>query len=96
MLKFDEDNLLFDIIEEWVYWKFHDAEEICSSDISCCVRDILREYYENPEDATEQEFQLVRNYVHTCINELADHYDDIGNDYQPDEAQEWADFDPDC
>ena len=57
-------------IEEQTYWKFDDAEEIGSSDISCCVRDILRGYYKDPDEATEQEFALVRNYVRTCINEL--------------------------
>ena len=55
-------------IEERVHWMFDGAEEIGSSDISCCVRAVLSDYY--PGDlvqASVQETALVRNYVHNCI-----------------------------
>lgn len=37
--------------------------EIGSSDISCSVRAILRRYYDNPDSATDAEFQAVRNGI---------------------------------
>jgi hypothetical protein len=58
-------------IEEQTYWMFNDAEEIGSSDISACVRNVLDAYYPGElVQATAQEFELVRNYVRNCINEL--------------------------
>jgi hypothetical protein len=58
-------------IEEQTYWMFNDAEEIGSSDISACVRNVLNDYYPGElVQATAQEVALVRNYVHNCINKL--------------------------
>ena len=55
-------------IEEQTYWMFNDAEEIGSSDISACVRNVLSDYYPGElVQATDQEAALVRNYVHNCI-----------------------------
>ena len=55
-------------IEERVHWMFDDAEEIGSSDISCCVRAVLSDYYPGElVQASVQETALVRNYVHNCI-----------------------------
>jgi hypothetical protein len=58
-------------IEENTYWMFKDAEEIGSSDISACVRNVLNDYYPGElAQATAQEFALVSNYVHNCISAL--------------------------
>lgn len=58
-------------IEEQTYWMFNDAEEIGSSDISACVRNVLNDYYPGElVQATAQEVALVRNYVRNCINKL--------------------------
>jgi hypothetical protein len=55
-------------IEDHVESFFSDAEEIGSSDISCCVRAILRSYYPNPDDATNPEWVAVRNGVHNHLS----------------------------
>jgi hypothetical protein len=58
-------------IEEQVYWSFNNAEEIGSSDISCCVNSIMKDYYqEDINQASDTEYKLVRNYVMNCINNL--------------------------
>lgn len=52
--------------------------EIGSSDVSCSVRAILRRYYDNPDNATDSEFQTVRNGI---LNSLYHTGDDDGSDY---------------
>jgi hypothetical protein len=37
--------------------------EIGSSDVSCSVRAILRRYHDHPDNASESEFQAVRNGI---------------------------------
>ena len=56
------------VISETVSFMFDGAEEIGSSDISCCVLSVLRCYYENPKEATHLEFELIRNGVRNSIN----------------------------
>lgn len=58
------------IIEETVHWMFSDAEEIGTSDISCCVNSCLDNYYgKNAEVSSETRFK-VRSAVMTAIRTI--------------------------
>jgi hypothetical protein len=61
------DHLLA-VVEDEVSFMFSDAEEIGSSDISCCVRSILRNFYTNIEEATNPECVAIRNAVHNTLS----------------------------
>ena len=52
--------------------------------------------YANFEDAKRAKYTMIRDEYHIPENEVADKDLDDENDGQPDEAQEWHDFDPDC
>lgn len=54
-------------VENTTRFFFEGAEEIGSSDISCCVRAILREYYHDIEEATNPECVAVRNAVQNTL-----------------------------
>ena len=60
------DNLLA-TVENTTRFFFEGAEEIGSSDISCCVRAILREYYDDIGEASNPECVAVRNAVHNTL-----------------------------
>lgn len=45
--------------------------EIGSSDISCAVNNVLRNYYPNPSDASDSEFNTVRTGILNSIREDA-------------------------
>jgi len=60
------DHLLA-VIDDEVYSMFSDAEEIGSSDISCCVRNVLRNFYINIDEATNPECVAVRNAVQNSL-----------------------------
>ncbi len=57
-------------IDEQVEHMFDDAEEIGTSDISCCVTNVLRSYYDDPKEATDVEFNAIRGGVRWSIGEL--------------------------
>jgi hypothetical protein len=59
---------LLSTIENTTRFFFEGAEEIGSSDISCCVRAVLREFYNDIEDATNPEWVAVRNGVNNCLS----------------------------
>jgi hypothetical protein len=61
-------DYLTDTIKDNVHHQFDGAEEIGSSDISCCVRNVLKEFYENPDDAGHLEVNLVRNGVMNTLS----------------------------
>lgn len=44
-------------------------EEIGSSDISCSVNNVLRRWYDNPRDATDTEFRMVRTGILNSLRE---------------------------
>lgn len=44
-----------------------DFEEIGSSDMSCAVLNVLRRFYDNPRDATDTEFRMVRNGISNAL-----------------------------
>ena len=55
----------------------------------------LRELSRTERRAFQDLFNLCEDFL-TASEELQDEADREGYDGQPDEAQEWADFDPDC
>jgi hypothetical protein len=61
------DHLLAIVYEEATFM-FSDAEEIGSSDISCCVRNVLRNFYDNVDEATNPEWVGVRNAVNNTLS----------------------------
>jgi hypothetical protein len=60
------DHLLA-VIEDEVFFMFTDAEEIGSSDISCCVRNVLRSFYDNIDEATNPECVAIRNGINNAL-----------------------------
>ena len=60
--------------EENVDWFFADAEEIGSSDVSCCVAAIIRDLGEQPEAVDQVEYRMLRNLVQNCIADLEESY----------------------
>ena len=59
---------LVDLVKETTSFMFDDAEEIGSSDISCCVASVLGHFYEKPrEEASSMEWQMIRNAVYREI-----------------------------
>ena len=55
----------------------------------------LRELNRTERRAFEQLFSMCEDFM-TLSEELQEEYERGERDGQPDEAQEWADFDPDC
>lgn len=68
--------MLFEIIQANVDFYFTDAHEIGSSDISCCVNSIIKEYAPFTEDYySTPTRQVIRRCVQNCLNVLEDlHY----------------------
>jgi hypothetical protein len=63
-------DYVMSIAQEEVEWFFSEAEEIGTSDVSCCVRAIYDKLDVNPDRASEVEVGLIRNLVHNLISEL--------------------------
>jgi hypothetical protein len=63
-------DVIMSTAEENVEWFFADAEEIGSSDVSCCVAAILRDLGEQPEEVDSVSYQMIRNLVSNCIADL--------------------------
>ena len=61
--KHDIDHILT-VVKDEVEWAFDDADEIGSSDVSCCVREVIRQLGENPDTVSKQDFQMIRNAVY--------------------------------
>ena len=57
------------IVDSNTEWLFSDAEEIGSSDISCCVRYIYEEL--GLKSVTDDEFAFIRGMVRNAIAMLA-------------------------
>lgn len=57
-------------VESAVEFFFEDAEEIGSSDISCCVLSVVDRYYDNHDDCSDWEFKALRNAVMNKIHDL--------------------------
>lgn len=55
----------------------------------------LRELNRNERRAFQSLFNTCEDFMNLS-EELQDEYEQEKRDGQPDEAQEWADFDPDC
>jgi len=55
----------------------------------------LREMSREERRAFEELFSMCEDFM-TLSEELQEEYERGERDGQPDEAQEWADFDPDC
>jgi hypothetical protein len=55
----------------------------------------LREMSRDERRSFEQLFSMCEDFM-TLSEELQEEYEREERDGQPDEAQEWADFDPDC
>ncbi len=55
----------------------------------------LRELNRTERRAFEELFHYCESFL-TMSEELQEEYESEERDGQPDEAQEWADFDPDC
>jgi hypothetical protein len=55
----------------------------------------LREMSRDERRSFEQLFSMCEDFM-TLSEELQAEYEREERDGQPDEAQEWADFDPDC
>lgn len=55
----------------------------------------LREMNRDERRAFQELFNTCEDFL-TASEELEDEYEQEERDGQPDEAQEWADFDPDC
>ena len=68
--------MLFEIIQANVDFYFTDAHEIGSSDVSCCVNSIIKEYAPFTEDyASTPTRQVIRRCVLNCLHVLEDlHY----------------------
>ena len=58
---------LIAVVEDEVSFMFSDAEEIGSSDISCCVRSVLRNFYDNIDEASNPECVAVRNCISNTL-----------------------------
>lgn len=61
---------LINLVNDEVSWMFGDVEEIGSSDINACANNVLSAYYEHASEASDSEFQLVRNAVRNSIGEM--------------------------
>lgn len=59
---------LLSTIENTTRFFFEGAEEIGSSDISCCVRAVLREFYDDLDEVTNPEWVAVRNGVQNNLS----------------------------
>ena len=55
----------------------------------------LREMSRDERRSYQELFNLCEDFL-TASEELQEEYEAEERDGQPDEAQEWADFDPDC
>ncbi len=55
----------------------------------------LREMSRDERRSFEELFSMCEDFM-TLSEELQEEYEREERDGQPDEAQEWADFDPDC
>lgn len=55
----------------------------------------LQEMSRDERRAFQELFNTCEDFL-TASEELQDEYEQEQRDGQPDEAQEWADFDPDC
>ena len=53
-----------------VEWFFADAEEIGSSDVSCCVAAVIRDLGQQPEQVDPVTYRVLRNLVQNCIADL--------------------------
>ena len=67
---------VLDEVKESVEWAFADADEIGSSDISCCVRDVIRsltgvDIFKDRDSISDVEIMMVRDAVRNQIGELA-------------------------
>lgn len=71
VVPFLDDVFAFDqCVCEEVNWLFGDAEEIGSSDINACVRNILRNYYDDVDAVSDGIFSIVRRSVQCAIGNL--------------------------
>ena len=65
--------MLFEIIHDHVEFMFTDVEEIGTSDVSCCVNSIIRDYAPYTEQfASTPTRQVIRRAVNNCIASLDD------------------------
>ena len=55
----------------------------------------LRELNRTEQRAFKELFSMCEDFL-TASEELQEEFEEEERDGQPDEAQEWADFDPDC
>lgn len=63
-------------VQDAVEWSFADADEIGSSDVSCCVRDVILtltgiDIFKDRDSISNVEINMVRNAVNNQIRELA-------------------------
>jgi hypothetical protein len=66
-------DTLMSVAREEVDWFFGDwepGEGIGTSDISCCVRAIYDKMNVDPDSASREEYQLIRNLVSNNLSEL--------------------------
>lgn len=62
-------------VADAVEWTFSDADEIGSSDVSCCVRDVIKsltgvDIFKDRDAISPVEISMVRNAVNNQISEV--------------------------
>jgi hypothetical protein len=60
-------DFLTDTIKEETHFSFDGVEEIGTSDINCCVNNILKHFYTDKNDASYIEWEIVRNGVRNTL-----------------------------
>ncbi len=86
-------------LKTWTYDRLQDELEICDANRSAILNEIARRDHDDDEvsdddgltDAEHDEQVCGHLPEHELVDDLYDEHDG-----QPDEAQEWHDFDPDC
>lgn len=56
-------------VDSEVNWMFSDAEEIGTSDVSCCVHNIISSFM--VRDVSNEEFQFIRGMVRNAISMMS-------------------------